>query len=66
MKKSDLYLWRFVRYLRRTWKNKIAALVFILGGVVAATIDRECGTALIFCLLIGVPLFFTKENYMWF
>ena len=74
MKKSDLYLWKFVRglkrfvmYLRRTYKNKILALMLILLGIGCLKIDLiEGAGAFIMTLVFAVPLFITNKNYTWF
>ena len=44
-------------------KNKLYAIIFILIGVVPILIDRD-GTFFIFALTIGLPLFFSKENWI--
>lgn len=44
-------------------KNKLYALVLILIGVVPILIDQD-GTFFIFALMIGLPLFFAKENWI--
>lgn len=42
--------------------NKLVALVLIGAGAFAVWMEGD-GTFLIFALLIGVPLFFAKENW---
>lgn len=42
--------------------NKLIALVLIGAGAFAVWIEGD-GTFLIFALLIGVPMFFAKENW---
>ena len=44
-------------------KNKLYALVLILIGVVSILIDRD-GTFFIFALMLGLPLFFSRENWI--
>ncbi len=44
-------------------KNKIYSLLLILIGVVSILIDRD-GTFFIFALMIGLPMFFSKENWI--
>lgn len=44
-------------------KNKLYALVLILIGVVPILIERD-GTFFVFALTIGLPLFFSKENWI--
>lgn len=42
--------------------NKLVALVLIGAGAFAVWMEGD-GTFLIFALLIGVPMFFAKENW---
>lgn len=42
--------------------NKLIALVLIGAGACAVWMEGD-GTFLIFALLIGVPMFFAKENW---
>lgn len=42
--------------------NKLVALVLIGAGAFAVWMEGD-GTFLIFVLLIGVPMFFAKENW---
>lgn len=51
-------MWR-----RELLKNKLYALVLILMGLVPILIERD-GTFFIFALMIGLPLFFAKENWI--
>ena len=51
-------MWR-----RELLKNKLCALVLILMGLVPILIERDC-TLFIFALMIGLPLFFAKENWI--
>lgn len=55
--KEDI-MWR-----RELLRNKIYSLLLILIGVVPILIDRD-GTFFIFALLIGLPLFFSKKNWI--
>ena len=48
---------------RELLKNKLYALVLILIGLVPILIERD-GTFFIFALMIGLPLFFAKENWI--
>ena len=49
-------MWR-----RELIRNKLYSLVLILIGVVPILIDQD-GTFFIFSLIIGLPLFFAREN----
>jgi len=51
-------MWR-----RELIKNKIYSLVLILIGVVPILINQD-GTFFIFALMLGVPLFLAKENWI--
>ena len=42
--------------------NKLVALVLIGAGAFAVWMEGD-GTFLIFALLIGIPMFFAKENW---
>jgi len=48
---------------RELIRNKLYSLVLILIGVVPILIDQD-GTFFIFSLMIGLPLFFAKENWI--
>jgi len=52
---------RFVKYLRKTWRNKLAAIALIMAGMLGVIVLKE-GTALLLFLIIGIPLFFTKQD----
>ena len=57
-KNQKLNLWR-----RELVRNKLYSLILILIGVVPILIDQD-GTFFIFSLMLGVPLFFAKENWI--
>lgn len=50
-------------YLKRTWKNKLAALGLALVGYLSMLPEKN-GTAFVFLLVFAVPLFFAKENHI--
>lgn len=50
-----------INYLKRTWKNKVTALLLLAIGYIATTIDND-GTILAFMVIISVPMFFIDEN----
>ena len=52
-----------IKYLKRTWKNKVAALGFAALGYITIGIDNDA-TAFVFILLFALPLFFATENYI--
>ena len=56
---------KFANYMRKTWKNKIVAIVMILAGLLPVWIDGDA-TALLLFGCIAIPMFFAKENWMMF
>ena len=52
-----------IKYLRRTWKNKAAALAVALVGYLSTFIDGDA-TGFVFLMLFAVPLFFTRKNFI--
>ena len=65
MKRKEGLLKRFVRFLLRRdlLANKFVALSIIFLGYVSVLVLNEA-TAFAFMLMIGLPLFFAKENYV--
>lgn len=51
-------MWR-----RELLKNKIYSVLFILLGALSILIEYD-GTFFVFTLMIGLPLFFAKENWI--
>lgn len=49
--------------LRRTYKNKLCALALIIVGIGPIYLENDA-TFMIFALLIGIPLFFAKQNHI--
>jgi hypothetical protein len=54
---------KMIKYLRRTWKNKVAALAIAFTGYLSTFIDGDA-TGFVFLMLIAVPLFFARKNYI--
>lgn len=54
---------RFVGYFHRTLINKITAIVLIGLGVLSTNVSGD-GTFLVLSILIAIPLFFAKKNYI--
>lgn len=52
-----------IKYLKRTWKNKVAALALALVGYLSTFIDGDA-TAFVFLLFIAVPMFFARNNFV--
>ena len=50
-----------IKHLRRTWKNKVAALAITFVGYLSIGIDNDA-TAFVFLMLLAVPVFFAKNN----
>lgn len=50
--------------LKKTWKNKLIAIAMIGVGAIPAAIYND-GTVLVFMLMLGIPLFLTKENVIY-
>ncbi len=50
------------RYIKRTWKNKIAALLLLLCGIISADISGDGTALLILIIVLVVPLWFAKDN----
>ncbi len=44
-------------------KNKLYALLLVIIGALSILIEHD-GTFFIFALIIGLPLFFAKENWI--
>lgn len=55
---------RFANYIRRTLKNKLVALAIITVGVVSIPILEGDGTIFVMFGLIGLQLFFAKDNWL--
>lgn len=54
----------FVKYILRTYKNKLAALVMIVAGILVTALTDDA-TFLIFVTTFGIPLFITKEDWFY-
>ncbi len=50
--------------IRRTYKNKLCALALIIIGIISMNLETDGGTIMAFMLIIGVPLFFSKQNHI--
>ena len=50
-------------YLKRTWKNKVMALVLLFVGIVPILIENDA-TVFVFLIVMIIPLFFTGKNYI--
>lgn len=63
MSKKSEYGQKFTRYIRRTAKNKIIAMLLIACGVLSR-IGTEDATVLVVTLIFAIPLFFARKNYI--
>ena len=61
MNKKHTYLRKFILHLKRTWKNKVAAIVLLAGSSIPMWLDGD-GTAFMFMAIICIPLMFSKNN----
>ena len=52
---------KFMRYIGRTYKNKLAALALFATGALAVHMLND-GTFLLFALIIGIPMFLTTRD----
>ena len=52
---------KMINYLKRTWKNKVTALLLLAIGYIATTIDND-GTILAFMVIVSLPMLFIDEN----
>lgn len=53
---------RVRRYFRKTWKQKLLALVVLSIGVVHTKVTRDA-TILVLMILIAVPMFIDDDNW---
>lgn len=60
-KKIEKYMKKFVRYILRTYKNKLASLLMFAIGIVSAKISNDA-TFLVFVVMLFGPIFFINEN----
>ena len=61
MNRQKKYTNRLINHLRKTYKNKLAAMAVIGIGIWSEAVTNDA-TFLVFALLIFGGLFFEKEN----
>lgn len=61
MRNRNRIMRTFIRYMRKTWKNKIYAIGLILLSMIPIYLEGE-GTAFIMALLLAVPMFFSTRT----
>lgn len=54
---------RFIQYIRNTYVNKIIATILFICGYATTLLDNDA-TAFLLIMLIAVPLFFAKDNWI--
>lgn len=62
-RKGHFTMKKFWAYCYKTRKNKLAALLMMLVGLIALVVDKDA-TMLIFVSIISIPMFFTDENWI--
>lgn len=62
--KTEKYIRKFVKYIRRTLRNKLCAIALIMVGIILRFISNDI-TFLVFTLLIGMPMFFSNKNWIY-
>lgn len=62
MTRRERRIRRFVRYMHRTFKNKLCALALVAVGAVPMIMDRDA-TAFVFMLIFGGCMFFSNEDW---
>lgn len=53
---------RFIKYLKRTWKNKLYAVALLAMSYVPVILDNDA-TAFVWSLMLAVPMFFTRHKW---
>ena len=61
MTKKEKDARRFRRYIRRTWKNKLWAGIWMLTGILSMIPDGDA-TWMVFATIISTGLFFARKN----
>lgn len=63
MSKKDEYGRKFVRYIRRTAKNKVVATLLLSCGIFSRMATDDA-TFLVVISIIAIPLFFARKNHI--
>ena len=53
-----------IKYLRRTWKNKLVALALMGLGYLSIDICNDATAFVFLTMLFGIPLFIARRNYI--
>lgn len=55
---------RFMRYFRRTLKQKLYAVAMVAAGIVSTSVLDGDATFLALMLCIAVPMFISRKNWI--
>ena len=50
------------RYIKKTWKNKLTAVLLLLLGIISAIIGDDSTALVMIIMFFVVPLWFAKDN----
>lgn len=53
------------RYIRRTFMNKVIALIIFMLGLFSAKLSND-GTFMLFTTFLSIPLFFERDNQIYY
>ena len=53
----------FIKYIRRTWKNKLIAVGLVCAGMAGVVLEGDA-TALVLMMLLAMPMFFSSKNWI--
>jgi hypothetical protein len=55
---------RFIRYFRRTLKQKLYAVAMVAAGIVSVPVSDGDITFLVLMSCLAVPMFISRENWI--
>lgn len=55
---------KFIKYIRRTWKNKLGAIFMFISGMLGVWMLNDA-TALVSLMLFAVPMFFSSRDWFY-
>ena len=56
---------KFTRYIRRTFMNKVIAVIMFMLGLFSAKLSND-GTFMLFTTFLSIPLFFERDNQIYY
>lgn len=56
---------RFWKYMKRTFMNKVIASIIFALGLLSIKLSND-GTFLLFTMFLSIPLFFEKDNQIYY